>query len=525
MGTERIQSYLSDTWQEGEGEGSPLYNPATEEVVATATTKGLDFGAAMKHAREAGTASLQAMTFGERAELLSRMSAAIHENREALIDSAIKNGGCTRGDAKFDVDGAMLVFAHYAEIGKGLGDAKTIADGDGIQLGRSPRFWGQHLYVPRRGVAILINAFNFPAWGFAEKAACALLAGMPVVTKPATATAHTAYLATKALIDSADVPTGAFSFVGGSAGDLLDYVDGQDILAFTGSAVTGAKLRSHPQVVAHSVSVNVEADSLNAAVLGPDVDMSSEAFALFVREVSREMSQKTGQKCTAVRRIMLPEANADDVIEALADRLGQIAIGNPSDENVRMGPLASKAQLADVQDGVRLLREEADVAWGDPDKPVEAQGVEAGKGYFFAPLILKARDPQTATRVHEHEVFGPVATVLTYSGDAAEAAALVARGGGGLVASVYSDDRKFTEAMTLGIAPYSGRVYLGSSKIRDHAMGSGLVLPQCVHGGPGRAGGGEELGGLRGVKHYMHRAAVQGSRPIVEMITKTKPST
>ncbi|MEQ8278274.1 MAG: 3,4-dehydroadipyl-CoA semialdehyde dehydrogenase [Deltaproteobacteria bacterium] len=520
MATDRIQSYLEGRWQDGEGEGAPLVNPATEDVVATATTAGIDFAAGLAHARKVGVANLGALTFAERGALLQRMSTALHDQREALIASAIANGGCTRGDAKFDIDGAILVFSHYAELGAELGDKKILADGDGIQLGRSPRFWGQHVFVPREGVAILINAFNFPAWGFAEKAACALLAGMPVITKPATATAHTAWLSTKAIVEAADVPEGAFGFIGGGVGDLLDHVTGQDILAFTGSASTGAMLRSNPKIVEKSVHVNVEADSLNAAVLGPDLDLGSEGFSLFVREVSREMTQKTGQKCTAVRRIFLPEANADEVIEALGERLTGLVIGDPSNEDVRMGPLASARQLADVEKGIALLREEADVVVGDPDKPFDKPN---GKGFFFAPVLLKARDPQTARHVHEHEVFGPVATVLTYSGDAAEAIELVRKGEGGLVTSVYSDDKAFTEQMVLGLAPFHGRVYLGSSKVRNHAMGSGLVLPQCVHGGPGRAGGGEELGGLRGVQHYMHRVAIQGSRPMVEKICDTKP--
>ncbi len=521
MATDRIQSYLEGRWQDGTGEGSPLVDPTTEAVVATASTDGIDFAAALGHARKDGNAALAALTFAERGALLQRMSTALHDRREDLIASAILNGGCTRSDAKFDVDGAILVFSHYAELGKELGDTKLLVDGDGIQLGRSPRFWGQHVFVPRNGVAILINAFNFPAWGFAEKAACAILGGMPVITKPATATAHTAWLATRAIVEGADVPAGVFGFIGGGVGDLLDHVTGQDILAFTGSASTGAMLRSNPKIVEKSVRVNVEADSLNAAVLGPDLDLSSEGFNLFVREVTREMTQKTGQKCTAVRRIFLPEANADEVIEALGERLTGLAIGDPSSEDTRMGPLASARQLADVQKGVALLREESDVVVGDPDAPVEGPN---GKGYFFAPVLLKARDPQTARHVHAHEVFGPVATVVTYSGEPEDAIELVRRGEGGLVTSVYSDDKKFTEAMVLGLAPYHGRVYIGSSKVRDHALGSGLVLPQCVHGGPGRAGGGEELGGLRGVQHYMHRVAIQGSRPMVEKICDTKPA-
>lgn len=517
-----IESFLLGEWRSGSGDGATLVNPATEAPVAKASTAGLDFSAALRHAREIGGKHLRAMTFRERGEMLLTLSQALHGQREALIASAIENGGCTRSDAKFDVDGAIAVLAAYAEVGKSLPDSRILPDGEGIQLGRSPRFWGQHVYVPRTGVAVLINAFNFPAWGFAEKAACAWLAGMPIVTKPATATALTAYLATKALVESGALPEGAMGFVGGSAQDLLDHLDGQDILSFTGSAATGQTLRSHPRVVERSVPVNVEADSLNAAVLGPDVEPGEETMQLFLREVTREMTQKTGQKCTAVRRIMVPKSRVEAVVAGMAERFDEITIGDPSVDGVRMGPVATKQQLEDVRAGIGRLRTEAEPVYGDPDRPVQATGVSEGKGYFFPIVLLKADDPSAAASVHSHEVFGPVATILPYDDDAQEAASLVCMGGGGLVASVYSDDKKFTEEVTLGVAPYHGRVYLGSAKVAEHVMGSGLVLPQCVHGGPGRAGGGEELGGERGVKHFMQRTAIQGSRPVVQAMTGTK---
>lgn len=519
----QIESYLSGRWQSGSGAGATLVNPATEAQVATASTVGLDFGAAVAFARRTGGAELRGMTFAQRAALLEKMSAALHAQREALIDAQLLNGGCTRGDAKFDVDGAILVLSHYAELGKALGDRRLLADGEGIQLGRSPRFWGQHVYVPRRGVAVLINAFNFPAWGFAEKAACALLAGMPVITKPATSTALTAYLASKALVD-AGLPPGVLSFVGGGSGDLLDHLEGQDILSFTGSAVTGHKLRSHRRIVEASVPVNVEADSLNAAVLGPDVELGSDTMQLFLRDVSREITQKTGQKCTAVRRLFVPHERVDEVIAELGARFGETVIGDPALKEVRMGPLASHDQLKDVRAGVERLQRDATVVYGDPGAALSPLGVEKGRGYFFPVVLLKAKDSRQAPEVHSHEVFGPVATILPYSGSADEAAELVALGGGGLVCSVFSDDRDFTETATLGIAPFHGRVYLGSAKVLEHAMGPGLVLPQTIHGGPGRAGGGEELGGLRGVEHFMQRTAIQGSRPIVEHLSGTKPT-
>jgi 3,4-dehydroadipyl-CoA semialdehyde dehydrogenase len=519
----QIESYLSGRWQAGTGPGAVLVNPATEAPVASASTVGLDFGNALAFARTTGGAELRALTFAQRGAVLERMSGALHAAREGLIEAQLVNGGCTRGDAKFDVDGAIGVLSHYAELGKSLGDRRLLADGEGIQLGRSPRFWGQHVYVPRRGVAVLINAFNFPAWGFAEKAACALLAGMPVITKPATSTALTAYLATKVLVD-AGLPPGILSFVGGGSGDLLDHLQGQDILSFTGSANTGHKLRSHRRVVEASVPVNVEADSLNAAVLGPDVELGSDTMQLFLRDLSREITQKTGQKCTAVRRIFVPAERVDDVVAELSARFSETVIGDPALKEVRMGPLASADQLRDVRAGVERLQKDATVVYGDPQAKLAPLGVEPGRGYFFPVLLLKAKNSAHSPEVHSHEVFGPVATVLPYSGKAEEAAELVALGGGGLVASIFSDDRDFTETATLGIAPFHGRVYLGSAKVLEHAMGPGLVLPQTIHGGPGRAGGGEELGGLRGVEHFMQRTAIQGSRPIVEHLTGTKPT-
>ena len=519
MTTERIRSYLSGAWISGNEAGSELVNPVTEAVIATADTSGLDIGGAIDFARKRGGPALSELTFAERADLLQSMSTALHGAREALIDSAMVNGGCTRGDAKFDVDGAIGTLTAYAEVGKALGDSRILVDGDGIQLGRSPRFWGQHIFVPKAGVAVFINAFNFPAWGFAEKAACALIAGVPVVSKPATATAHTAWRMTEVLVEANVLPTGAMTFIGGRPQDLLDHLGPQDVLAFTGSAVTGRMLRSRPNLVEAGVSINVEADSLNAAVLGPDVEVGSDAMSLFVRDVVKDMTQTTGQKCTATRRIFVPEDSLDAVQDLLASQIADIAVGDPTLREVRMGPLATRAQLEDVAAGVQRLLQEAEPVYGHPGRPETLTGLEGDKGYFHSPLLLRAKDSATAKHVHAHEVFGPVATIVPYSGRAQDAIALVRRGEGGLVSSVFSDDRKFLASMTLGLAPYHGRIYLGGSKVAEYATGPGLVLPTCVHGGPGRAGGGEELGGIRGVQHFMQRTAVQGYRPLVEKIT------
>lgn len=521
MSIQKIESFVSGAWHPGGEGGSQLVNPATEEVVATSSTEGIDFAAALDFARTEGGAALRKMTFAERAEVLQRMSDAMQAEREALIESAIVNGGCTRGDAKFDVDGGIGVLAYYARLGGKLGDKRVLADGDGLKLSRSPRFWGQHVFLPRRGVAVLINAFNFPAWGFAEKAACAILGGMPVVTKPATATALTSYLCTKAIVE-AGLPAGVFSFVGGRPGDMLDHLGPMDILSFTGSAATGQTLRRTAAVIDNSVPVNVEADSLNAAVLGADVEVGSDTWDLFVKDVVREITLKSGQKCTAVRRIMVPNERVDDVIEALGAGLDDVQIGNPALREARMGPLASAAQLRDVKAGLQTLCEDADVVHGKLDASIEGPGIETGKGYFHDKMLLKARSPHEAKHVHDLEVFGPSATICAYGGEADEAATLVNKGQGGLVSSIYTDDNGFAESMMMESAPFHGRLYFGSAKVLDHAMGSGLVLPQCVHGGPGRAGGGEELGGMRGVEHFMQRTAIQGARGMVQTITGTR---
>ncbi len=519
MSEPRLESYLQGRWAVGTQKGSPLVNPATEEVIAWTDTSGLDIGGALEFARVRGGQNLRDLSFKERGKLLGSMREALHGAREALIDSAMLNGGCTRGDAKFDVDGAIGTLAAYAELGESLGDVDVLLDGEGVQLGRSPKFWGQHVYLPRRGVAVLINAFNFPAWGFAEKAACAILAGMPVVTKPASATSHTAHLLTKVLVDANVLPEGVMSLICGAPGELLERLASQDVLAFTGSAVTGRRLRQHPVVVEKSVPVNVEADSLNAAVLGPDAELGSDLMQLFLRDVVTDMTQKTGQKCTAIRRIFVPAATCDGVIEALKERLAEIVVGNPAQKEVRMGPLATQQQLADVKEGTRRLREESEVMFGGADQPVKAVGVAEGTGYFFPITLLKSRDSAKSALVHQHEVFGPVATIVPYDGTADQASELVARGGGSLVSSIFTDDKKFLKQAMMGMAPYNGRLYLGSGKILDHTFGPGTVLPQSTHGGPGRAGGGEELGGIRGVQHFMQRTSLQGYRPLIEKIT------
>lgn len=511
-----LRSYVAGRWHEADSDFAPLYNPSTEEEIARASSRGIDFGAALDWARERGGPALRALTFGQRAALLKDMSKAIRDRRDELLDLSALATGTTRPDGAFDIDGASGTLAYYAALGKGVGDRRLIAEGEGVQLAKTEAAWGRHVLVPRPGVAVLINAFNFPAWGFAEKAACALLAGMPVLTKPATSTAWVAERVAEIVIDAGILPEGALQIVCGSTGDLLDRLGPQDVLAFTGSMATALSLRDRHNLAAASTRLNVEADSLNAAVLGPDVDTAGPTFDLFRRDVEREMTQKSGQKCTAVRRILAPRGALDAARDALAAALGAVVTGNPADPAVTMGPLATAQQLRDAEDGVAELAASSRILAGGGR--VDGAGAPRGKGYFLAPTLLEAPDANLAGAVHRREVFGPVATLLPYDGTAAEAAAIVALGGGMLVTSAYSDDSAWLAEFLAHGGAASGRFYIGSREAAAEAPGSGVALPHLLHGGPGRAGGGAELGGLRGLELYLQRVALQGNRPLVESL-------
>ena len=507
-----LSSYLSGTWQRGQGHTSTLFNAATGEPIAETSTAGLDLDAALQYGRDVGGPALRSLSFTERGALLSAMSAALRDHREALIDLAAENMGATRGDAKFDIDGASGTLAYYGQLASSLGDTAWLLDGDQIRLSRSKRFVGQHILTPRRGVAIHINAFNFPAWNMAEKAACALLAGVPVLAKPGTATALTAWRIMQLWVEEAGLPAGAFQLLCGSVGSLLDHVQPQDCIVFTGSGDTAVKIKTHPQVLARNVPVNVEADSLNAAVLGPDVEVGSDTFHMFLTEVTRELTQKAGQKCTAIRRILIPAALLDDALAGLCERLDQHVIGDPTDRLTTIGALSTPSQKRDVAAGVAALEASgAARIWGDPSSAPTA-------GYYVAPQLFLSKDGVNAAFVHDHEVFGPVATVLPYDGSVAEAAAIVARGGGCLVTSVFADDRNWVGPLLLEMAPSHGRLMWGSARIADQGTGHGAVMPGLMHGGPGRAGGGSELGGERGLTFYLQRTAIQGDSALLKRL-------
>ena len=511
-----LKSFVTGKWIEGKGKPAALVDPSTEEVVAETSTEGLDFKEIVAFARRGGPA-LRAMTFAQRGELIRKLAAAAQAGREELLNLGVQNGGNTRGDAKFDVDGAIGTLNAYADLGATLGDRKVLLDGEGIGIGRSARLYGQHVFLPRDGVAIHVNAFNFPAWGMAEKLGTTLLAGMPVISKPATATALVAHRMMEMFVDCAALPEGAMSFICGSPGALLEQLTAQDVLAFTGSGMTATHLRTLRNVVAESVHVNVEADSLNAALLGPDVEPGSDVWNLFIGDVVKEMTQKTGQKCTATRRIYVSAARLDEVREALCDKLKDFRVGNPANEKVNLGPVSTAAQLKDVRAGIEALAKCGELAIGGAGA-VEGIGAPAGKGYFVAPTLLVAKDPRPGDYIHGHEVFGPVASLMPYGDKGARAVELVRAGGGGLVSSLYSDDKAFVAEVVLGIAPYHGRVTIAGEKVAGSSLPPGMVLPQLLHGGPGRAGGGEELGGTRGMQLYMQRTAIQGNRATIESI-------
>jgi oxepin-CoA hydrolase/3-oxo-5,6-dehydrosuberyl-CoA semialdehyde dehydrogenase len=509
-----LRSYIAGRWHEAGSGFATLVNPSTEEEIARASSQGIDFGEVLDFAREKGGPALRGMTFAQRSGLLKEMSRVLRDHRDELLDLSRQNNGTTVPDGSFDLDGATGTLAWYSSVGKRLGDRTFLTEGDGVQLSKTEAFWGQHILVPRRGVAVHVNAFNFPAWGFAEKAACALLAGMPVITKPATATALVTERCIELIVEAGFLPEGALQLIVGSTGDLLDRLGPQDVLAFTGSADTAKMLRSKDNLLASCTRVNVEADSLNAAVLGPDVT-AGPTLDLFVKEVAREMTQKTGQKCTAVRRILVPRDRADEVQAALIARLEKVVVGDPADPSVRMGPLATANQLEDALRGLAELQKGARIVHGKAER-IDGVGVPEGKGFFLAPILLRSDDPATAGPVHDREVFGPVATILTYDASATNAAEIMAMGGGTLVTSVYSNDAGWIGEFLARGANATGRVYIGSEASAGEAPGSGAALPQTLHGGPGRAGGGEELGGLVGLKLYMQRVALQGSRPLVD---------
>ncbi|WP_434055845.1 MAG: phenylacetic acid degradation bifunctional protein PaaZ [Roseibium sp.] len=513
----RLKSYVEGAWRAGEGDGVPVLNAATGEIHALIGTAGLDFKAALEWARAVGGPALRAMTIHERALMLKAVGLSLMDQKEEFYLENFATGA-TRADGWIDIEGGigtLLTFASKAR--RELPNTKVLTEGPVEPLSRDGTFSAQHILTPLQGVAVHINAFNFPVWGMLEKIAPTLIAGMPCVVKPASQTAYLAELVVRRILETGILPDGALQIVTGSAGDLLDHVNEQDVVTFTGSASTGQKLKSGTAILQNSVRFTMEADSLNASILGSDAGPGTDEFSLFIKEVAREMTVKAGQKCTAIRRVIVPQKHEDAVVEALSARLASTAIGLPNAENTRMGALVSLKDREDVKTKVGLLAKEAEIVSGSLDDVALSSG-DAEKGAFLSPILLRCADPAGADAVHSVEAFGPVATVMAYT-DNDEAVALSQKGRGSLVSSLFTDDSTVAREIVTGLAPFHGRVLIGNRRSAKSSTGHGSPLAPLVHGGPGRAGGGEEMGGMRGVKHFMQRSAIQGTPELLSAVT------
>ncbi len=517
--TELLPNFVHGAWVAGTGAGTPLTDPVTGAELVRVSSAGLDLPRAFAFARDQGGAALRALGYGQRAEALAAVAKLLQTHRDAYHAIALANSGTTASDTAIDVDGGIYTLGQYARWGARLGDAKALLDGGPATLSKDGVFQSQHLLVPTRGVALFINAFNFPSWGLWEKAAPALLAGVPVIVKPATATAWLTQRMVADVVASGLLPEGALSVICGSSAGLLDQLQPFDVLSFTGSAQTAELIRSHPVVVKNAVRLNIEADSLNAALLMPGA--SDEAQALFVREVVREMTIKSGQKCTAIRRALVPQAVYDQVGTAIAAKLAGITVGNPREASVRMGALVNREQFDGVLAGIAQLAAQPQVRVLFDGRAQPLVDADPAVAACVGPTLLGCDDPDAADLVHRVEVFGPVATLMPYR-DLAHAQALVARGEGSLVCSLYGDTAgehaAALAACATDLAACHGRVHVISPSVATTQTGHGNVMPQSLHGGPGRAGGGEELGGLRALGFYHRRAAIQADAAVVQAL-------
>jgi len=507
-----LPNFISGRWQAGSGNGTGLFDPVLGNELVRVDATGLDLATGFDFAREQGGAALRAMSYAERGAMLAAVGKVLQANRDAYYEIATANSGTVKNDSAVDIDGGIYTLGAYAKLGESLGERRFMLDGDAARLAKDPLFQTQHVLLPTRGVALFINAFNFPSWGLWEKAAPALLSGVPVIVKPATATAWLTQRMVRDVVDAGVLPAGALSVVCGSPAGLLDALQPFDVLSFTGSADTAAAIRSHAAVAQRSVRVNIEADSINSALLLPGEAPDGAAFELLAKEVAREMTVKSGQKCTAIRRIFVPETLYAQAAEAISARLAKTTLGNPRNETVRMGSLVSRAQLVAVREGLALLQQHTETLHdGAKHTLIDADPAVAS---CVGPTLLGTRDADGASLVHDTEVFGPVATLLPYR-DTAHALALVRRGQGSLVASLYGSDPAALAAVALELADSHGRVHVVSPDVAALHTGHGNVMPQSLHGGPGRAGGGEELGGARALNFYHRRSALQASTAVL----------
>ena len=503
-----LSNYVSGNWQEGAGPGEVLVDPVTGDELARISSQGVDVKAALEFARSNGGPALRSLTYRQRADLLSKIAETLAANRDEYFRISLLNLGANQADASFDVDGAIYTLKYYAKIGQALADGKILKEGAPVSISKTGVFVGQHFLLPTKGVAVFINAFNFPAWGVCEKAAPALLSGVPIVIKPASPTAWLAHRIVEDIVKANILPPGAISILCGSARDILDHVSECDIVSFTGSADTAARIRSNPNVLRRSVRVNIEADSINSTILGLDAGPGTDLFELLVKEVVREMTLKAGQKCTAIRRVLVPRRNLKALGDAIVGKLSSLKVGNPRNAEVRVGPVVNKAQQAACYAGLKQLKQECSVLFGGDEsfQPVDA---DAQKSAFVQPTLLACEKGLDAKFVHDVEVFGPVATLVAYDG-VEDLIAMARRGLGSLVASIFANDPAFLQTVVLGIGDLHGRIMIVDSSVGTQFTGHGNVVPSCLHGGPGRAGGGEELAGLRALLLYHRRFVVQG---------------
>ena len=516
MTIQQINSFAAGEWV-APGEGArDIASAITGDVIASAGNNALDVEAMLAYGRDVGGPALRKTTFHDRARMLKALATHLNAHKQVLYDLSFDTGA-TQSDNMIDIDGGIgTVFVFASKGRREMPDSHVYLDGDVEQLSRNGSFLGQHVCTPLQGVAVHINAFNFPVWGMLEKLAPTLLAGVPAIVKPATASCYVTEACVRLMLDSGILPDGALQLVSGGLGDMLDHLTMQDVVSFTGSAQTALKLRSAPHILENSVRFVAEQDSLNASILGPDAEPGTPEFDLFVKEVQREMTAKAGQKCTAIRRIIAPENRVEAVIEALSARLAKTTIGDPRLESTRMGALVSNGQKRDVLEKAAILGAEAERVFGDPDD-FTVDGADGDKGAFLPPMLFHCAAPDTAERIHDTEAFGPVSTVMGYR-DLEHAITLVNRGQGSLVASVITHDPAVAREVVMGAGAFHGRLYFNNRDSMKESTGHGSPLPHMVHGGPGRAGGGEELGGVRGAMHYMQRTAIQGSPDILSAI-------
>lgn len=513
---QKLANFVLGKWIEGDGEGQILYHAVTGQPLVTATSNGLDFSSILDFARNKGNKTLRKMTFQERGRMLRALALYLMERKEKFYTISYQTGA-TKIDSWIDIEGGIGNLFSNASLRRKLPDEPFCLDGDSISLSKQNTFMGHHILVPKEGVAVHINAYNFPVWGMLEKIAVNLLAGVPAVVKPATVTSYLTEAVVREIINSNILPEGALQLICGSAGDILNHVTAQDVVTFTGSAHTGMKLKTHPKIISESVPFNMEADSLNCMVLGNDITPEMPEWSLFIKEVKKEMTVKAGQKCTAVRRIFVPENKIEDVWKSLCSELNKTLIGNPLNESVRMGALAGMDQRNEVKAQVQKLLASSQIIYGSLDS-VDVVDGDSNVGAFMSPILLMNQTPFSTNEPHDIEAFGPVSTIMPYN-TTDDVIELSKKGKGSLCSSIITNDASIAKNYVLGASSHHGRILVLNNECAKESTGHGSPLPLLVHGGPGRAGGGEEMGGLRGVKHYLQRTAIQGSPTMITAIS------